>query len=145
LLRLEEGVLVVHPDNPHAMRDSVALEQLREATFLVAPETLAPGYNEALVGFCAGAGFTPTTLTAPGLHAPPTAPPDDWVILLTPGAVSAMQLDFEPVFVPVDPPCLFRIEIIWRPDTPHDLLDSFQAASDQVAQRERWSLRGARS
>jgi DNA-binding transcriptional LysR family regulator len=96
LLRLDEAMLVVHPDNPHGARGSVALEQLCDATFLIAPETLAPGYNEALIGFCGEAGFTPKTLVAPGLLAPPNAAPEDWVVLLTPGAVSAMQLDLSP-------------------------------------------------
>jgi DNA-binding transcriptional LysR family regulator len=141
LLRLEEGVLVVHPDSPNGMCESVALEQLREATFLVAPEALAPGYNEALVGFCARAGFTPSTVVAPGLHAPPNIAPEDWVVLLTRGAAAAMQLDFEPVFVPLTPPCPFRIEVLWRPDAPHGLLERFHTAADQVARRERWHVR----
>jgi DNA-binding transcriptional LysR family regulator len=140
LLRLEEAFLVVHPDNPNGARASVALEQLRDATFLIAPDTLAPGYNEALIGFCAQAGFTPTTLTAPGLLAPPNASPQDWVVLLTPGAASAMQLDFDPMFIPLDPPHFFRIEVLWRPDIAHGLIESFQDAADRVAERERWTM-----
>jgi hypothetical protein len=54
-----------------------------------------------------------------------------------------MQLDFEPVFVPLDPPHFFRIEAIWRPDTAHGLVDSFQTAADQVAERERWTMQPA--
>ena len=143
LLRLDEALLVVHPKNHNAARPSVALEQLRGATFLIAPETLAPGYNEVLIGFCAEAGFTPRTLIAPGLLAPPHARPEDWVVLLNRGAVSAMQLDFEPAFVPLNPPHFFRIEVIWRPDTAHGLVNSFQTAADQVAQRERWTMQPA--
>jgi DNA-binding transcriptional LysR family regulator len=143
LLRLDEALLAVHPDNHNAARESVALEQLRDATFLIAPETLAPGYNEALIGFCAEAGFTPGTLTAPGLLAPPNARPEDWVVLLNRGAVSGMQLDFEPVFVHLDPPRYFRIEAIWRPDTAHGLVESFETAADQVARRERWTTQPA--
>jgi DNA-binding transcriptional LysR family regulator len=143
LLRLDEALLVIHPENHNAGHESLALEQLREATFLIAPETLAPGYNESLIGFCAEAGFTPTTLTAPGLLAPPNARPQDWVVLLNRGAVSAMQLDFEPVFVPLDPPHFFRIEVVWRPDTAHGWVESFQAAADQVAERERWTIQPA--
>jgi DNA-binding transcriptional LysR family regulator len=143
LLRLDEALLAVHPDNQHAARERVTLEQLRDATFLIAPETLAPGYNEALIGFCAEAGFTPTTLIAPGLLAPPNARPEDWVVLLNRGAVSGMQLDFEPVFVPLDPPRFFRIEAVWRPDTAHGLVESFETAADRVAQRERWRTQPA--
>jgi DNA-binding transcriptional LysR family regulator len=140
LLRLEEALLVGHPDNPVVGREPVALEDLRDATFLVAPEALAPGYNEALIGFCVEAGFTPTTLAAPGLLAPPNARPEDWVVLLTRGAASAMQLAFEPVFARLDPPRYFRIEAIWRPDAPHGLVQGFQSAADQVAERERWMM-----
>jgi DNA-binding transcriptional LysR family regulator len=143
LLRLDEALLVIHPENHNAGHESVGLEQLRDATFLIAPETLAPGYNEALIGFCAEAGFTPTTLTAPGLLAPPNARPQDWVVLLNRGAVSAMQLDFEPVFVPLDPPHFFRIEVVWRPDTAHGWVDSFQTAADRVAEREHWTIQPA--
>jgi DNA-binding transcriptional LysR family regulator len=137
LLRLEEALLVVHPDSAHAGRESVALEELRDQTFLIAPETLAPGYNEALIGFCADAGFTPKTLVAPGLLAPPSASPGAWVIVLTRGAVQAMQLEFQPVFVVLTPPRFFRIELIWRPDTASGLLESFRTAAKRVAQRER--------
>jgi DNA-binding transcriptional LysR family regulator len=140
LLRLDEALLTIHPKNANAARPSVALVELRGATFLIAPETLAPGYNEALTGFCAEAGFAPKTLIAPGLLAPPNARPEDWVVLLNRGAVSAMQLDFEPVFVALNPPHFFRIEAIWRPDTAHGLVDSFQTAADRVAQRERWTM-----
>jgi DNA-binding transcriptional LysR family regulator len=143
LLRLDEALLAVHPDNDNAAREAVALEQLHDATFLIAPENLAPGYNEALVGFCAEAGFAPRTLTAPGLLAPPNARPQDWVVLLNRGAVSAMQLDFEPVFLALDPPRFFRIEVIWRPDTAHGLVESFQAAADHCAHLERWTMQPA--
>jgi DNA-binding transcriptional LysR family regulator len=143
LLRLDEALLVVHPENPNAVRPTVSLEQLSDATFLIAPEALAPGYNEALIGFCTEAGFTPTTLTAPGLLAPPSARAEDWVVLLNRGAATGMQLDFEPVFVPLDPPHFFRIEVIWRPDTAHGLVDSFQTAADEVAKRGRWTMQPA--
>jgi len=143
LLRLEEALLAVHPDSPHAGRESIALEELHGETFLIAPETLAPGYNDALIGFCADAGFTPKTLVAPGLLAPPSASPGAWVVVLTRGAVQAMQLEFEPVFVALDPPRFFRIELIWRPDTATGLLESFRSAAKRVAQRELWTTRPA--
>jgi hypothetical protein len=54
-----------------------------------------------------------------------------------------MQLDFEPVFVALDPPRFFRIEVIWRPDTAHGLVESFQIAADRVARRESWTIRPA--
>jgi DNA-binding transcriptional LysR family regulator len=144
LLRLEEALLVVHPNSPHAGRASVALEELCDETFLIAPETLAPGYNETLVGFCADAGFTPTTLVAPGLLAPPSVSPGAWVIVLTRGAVQAMQLEFEPIFVALTPPRFFRIELIWRPDTASGLLENLRAAAGRIAHREQWTIQGDR-
>jgi hypothetical protein len=66
------GDRVLHAE-PLADRASIALPELRDATFLVAPETLARGYNEALLVFCADAGFAPrTAATLDGLR-PKTA------------------------------------------------------------------------
>jgi DNA-binding transcriptional LysR family regulator len=135
LLRLDEAVLIVHSRHPLADRASIALPELRDATFLVAPETPAPGYNEALLGFCADAGFAPSTLVAPGLLAPPGVPAEQWILLLAPGAVQATQLDFEPVRVAVNPPRLFRIELISCRDTNERLMEAFRSAADDVAQR----------
>src|SRR5262245_12581006 len=108
LLRLDEAMLVLHPRHPLADRTSVAFEELRDEIFVIAPEALAPGYNQALIGFCGEAGFAPKTLVTPGLLAPPGAPPEGWVLVLTRGAAQAMQLEFDPVFVRLDPPRFFR-------------------------------------
>jgi DNA-binding transcriptional LysR family regulator len=143
LLRLDRAELVVHPHHPLAARGSVGFAELREETFLVAPETLAPGYNEALLAFCADAGFAPHTLVAPGLLAPPGVEPEQWVLILTPGAVQAMQLDFEPMRVTLDPARFFRIELIWRSDTDPGLISAFRSAADDVAHRLQWTTQAA--
>jgi DNA-binding transcriptional LysR family regulator len=138
LLRLDEAALVVHPEHPLADRQNVRFDELHDQTFLVAPEHLAPGYNEALLGFCAEAGFTPRTLVAPGLLAPPGTPPDHWILILTPGAVQAMQLDFMPVHVPLVPSCFFRIELVWRIDSDAGLIAAVRSVADDVAHRLGW-------
>jgi DNA-binding transcriptional LysR family regulator len=143
LLRLDQAELVLHPRHPLAGRRSVGFAELRDDTFLVAPDTLAPGYNEALLAFCADAGFTPKTLVAPGLLAPPGVPPEQWILILTSGAAQAMQLDFEPVRVSLDPPRFFRIELIWRIDTDPGLISSFRSAAGDVAHRMRWTTHSA--
>jgi hypothetical protein len=143
LLRLDQAELFLHPHHPLAKRRSVGFAELREETFLVAPATLAPGYNEALLAFCADAGFAPETLVAPGLLAPPGVPQEQWVLILTPGAVQAMQLDFEPARISVDPPRFFRIELIWRTDTDPRLISTFRSAAEDVAQRMQWTTQAA--
>jgi DNA-binding transcriptional LysR family regulator len=143
LLRLDDAMLVLHPRHRLAGLSSVAFEELRDETFVIAPEALAPGYNEALIGFCGEAGFAPRTLVTPGLLAPPGVPPDEWVLVLTPGAVQAMQLEFEPVFVRLDPPRFFRIEMIWRADGDPWVIEAFRSSASSVAQRLRWRTRAA--
>jgi DNA-binding transcriptional LysR family regulator len=140
LVRLDEAFLVVHPGNVHASRQSVRLEELGGESFVIARETVAPGYNEALIAMCVDAGFTPTTLTSPGLIAPPGVPPGQWVVILNRPAVAIMQLDFEPVFVPLVPPRYFRIELVWRPDGETGLIDSCRSAAAAVGRRERWTI-----
>jgi DNA-binding transcriptional LysR family regulator len=141
LLRLDEAVVVLHPSHALAGRGSVALEELGDETFVIAPEKLAPGYNQALVGFCAEAGFAPKTLVTPGLLAPPGVPPEQWVLVLTPGAAQAMQLGFEPTFLRLDPPRFFRIELIWRTDADARVIETFRSAASSVAQRMGWRRR----
>jgi hypothetical protein len=145
LLRLDEAMLVLHPRHTLAARSSVAFEELREEIFVIAPEALAPGYNQALIGFCAQAGFAPKTLVTPGLLAPPGVSPEEWVLVLTPGAVRAMQLEFEPVFVPLDPAPFFRIELIWRADGDARVVETFRSSASSVAERLRWRTHTAQS
>jgi len=137
LVRLDEAFLVVHPGSLYANRQSVRLDELRGEMFVIARETVAPGYNEALIAMCVEAGFTPKTLTSPGL----VAPPEHWVVILNRPAVAIMQLEFEPVFVPLVPPRYFRIELVWRPDGETRLIDSCRAAAAAVGRRERWAIR----
>jgi DNA-binding transcriptional LysR family regulator len=138
LVRLDEAFLVVHPRSTHATREPVRLEDLSNETFVISRDVVAAGYNEAVLGFCQEAGFTPRTLTSPGLVAPPGVPPEQWVIILNRPAVGIMQLDFEPVFIPFLPPRYFRIELVWRSGDQQELIDSLLSCAGAVAQRERW-------
>jgi DNA-binding transcriptional LysR family regulator len=138
LVRLDEAFLVVHPRSVHASRQTVRLGELGGERFVIPRETVAPGYIEALIAMCVEAGFTPTTLASPGLVAPPGVPPEHWVVILNRPAVAIMQLDFEPVFVPLVPPTYFRIELVWRPGGETGLVDSCRSAAAAVGKRERW-------
>jgi DNA-binding transcriptional LysR family regulator len=138
LVRLDEALLAVHPDNVHASREVVALEELRDETFVIGRDALTPGFNQAVIGFCLEAGFAPTTVVSPGLLAPPGVPPDRWVIMMNRSGIEVMQLDFEPVWVRLDPPHYFRIDLIWRLGTDEELIDSFRSAASSVTRRERW-------
>ena len=137
LVRLDEALLAVHPDNVHASRDVVALEELRDETFVIGRDALTPGYNQAVIGFCLEAGFTPTTVVSPGLLAPLGVSPERWVIMMNRSGIEVMQLDFEPVWVGLDPPRYFRIELVWRLGADEELIDSFRSAASSVTQRER--------
>jgi DNA-binding transcriptional LysR family regulator len=144
LVRLDEALIAVHPDNVHASRDVVALEELRDETFVIGRDALTPGYNQAVIGFCLEAGFAPTTVVSPGLLAPPGVSPERWVIMMNRSGLEVMQLDFEPVWVRLDPTRYFRIELIWLPGANGGLIDSFRSAATSVTQRERWNT-GAES
>ena len=138
LLRLDEALVAVHPDNVHASRDAVALEELRDETFVIGRDALTPGYNQAVIGFCLEAGFAPKTEVSPGLLAPPGVSPERWVIMMNRSGIEVMQLDFDPVWVRLDPPRYFRIELIWRLGTGEELIDSFRSAASRVIRREQW-------
>jgi DNA-binding transcriptional LysR family regulator len=138
LVRLDEALLAVHPDNVHASRDVVALKELRDETFVIGREALTPGYNQAVIGFCLEAGFAPKTVVSPGLLAPPGVSPERWVIMMNRSGIDVMQLDFEPVWVRLDPPRYFRIELVWRLGADEELTDSFRSIASSVTQRERW-------
>ena len=138
LVRLDEALLAVHPDNVHASRDVVALEELRDETFVIGRDALTPGYNQAVIGFCLEAGFAPKTVVSPGLLAPPGVSPERWVIMMNHSGIEVMQLDFEPVWVRLDPPRYFRIELIWRLGTDDELIDSFRSATSSVTRPEQW-------
>jgi hypothetical protein len=66
-------------------------------------------------------------------------PPDRWVIMMNRSGIEVMQLDFEPVWVRLDPPRYFRIELVWRLGADEELIDSFRSTASSVAQRERWT------
>jgi DNA-binding transcriptional LysR family regulator len=138
LVRLDEALLAVHPDNAHASRDVVALEELRDETFVIGRDALTPGYNQAVIAFCLEAGFAPNTMVSPGLLAPPGVSPERWVIMMNRSGIEVMQLDFEPVWVRLDPPRYFRIELIWRLGTDEELIGSFRSAASSVTRREHW-------
>jgi DNA-binding transcriptional LysR family regulator len=138
LVRLDEALLAVHPDSVHASRDVVALADLCDETFVIGRDALTPGYNQAVIGFCLEAGFAPTTVVTPGLLAPPGVSPERWVIMMNRSGIEVMQLDFEPVWVRVDPPRYFPIELVWRLGSDEELIDCFRSAVSSVARRERW-------
>ena len=73
---------------------------------------------------------------APDVHAvsisvDPEAPEVDL------SGIEVMQLDFEPVWIALDPPRYFRIELVWRLGADEELIDSFRSAASSVTQRER--------
>ncbi len=141
LVRLDDALLAVHPKSIYANLDTVALADLRDATFVIARDGIAPGYNEAVIGFCLEAGFSPRTVVSPALMAPPELPPDGWVIIMSRAGIKVMQLDFDPVWLRIDPPHHFRIELAWHPEVQGDVVELFRSAVGSVAEREQWIIR----
>jgi DNA-binding transcriptional LysR family regulator len=136
-LRDEPAVLHVAVSHPLASRSSVALEDLRDETFLVAGGPESPGYTANVIGLCQAAGFQPRTVPDPypdlGLRA----------IREGLGVVVYVRAAFGPevlgsVFVPIDPPVTLPFDMLWRRGPRSGALDAVLSVARDLRDREHW-------
>jgi DNA-binding transcriptional LysR family regulator len=138
LLRLDRAVVAVHARNRYAGRDVLRLEDLRDDTFAIAPAGVASGYNQAVVGFCLEAGFSPKVAVSEGYLGPRGFAPDVCVGITTRLALAAIPIEFEPVVVELSPAHAFAVELLWRSDRTSALIETFRSVATTVVTRERW-------
>jgi DNA-binding transcriptional LysR family regulator len=136
-LRDEPAVLHVAAGHRLADRATVALEDLRDETLIVAGGPDSPGYTATVVGLCRAAGLEPRTLADPypdlGLQA----------IREGLGVVLYVRAAFGPevegsVFVPVEPPATLPFELLWRRGARSGALDAVLAAARALRDRASW-------
>lgn len=85
----------VHHQHRLATRDSVGMDELKDETFVLAPQWMAPGQNEAILGLCKEAGFEPKTATGVGFRPPEGVKPEDAVGFTTEMALDGVPLPYE--------------------------------------------------
>jgi DNA-binding transcriptional LysR family regulator len=116
VLAEERAVVHVRADHPVAGRSSVALEELKSETFLVAESTESGGFTARVLEMCRARGFEPATRPDPypdlGLQA----------VREGLGVVLYVRGAFPPelpgsAFVPVEPAVTFPFTLAWREGT----------------------------
>ena len=136
-LRDEPAVVHLAATHPLAARTSLALEDLRDETLVVAGGRDSPGYTAAVVGLCRAAGFEPATVADPypdlGLQA----------IRDGLGVVVYVRTAFAPVvegsaFVPIEPRVTLPFELLWRRSGRTGALDAALTAVRGLRDREDW-------
>jgi DNA-binding transcriptional LysR family regulator len=136
-LRDEPAVLHVDASHPLASRDSVALEELRDESVIVAGGPDSPGYTATVVELCRSAGFEPNTVPDPypdlGLQA----------IREGVGVVIYVRTAFAPdlegsAFVPIAPTITLPFDLLWRRAVNSGALDAALGVARKLRDREDW-------
>jgi DNA-binding transcriptional LysR family regulator len=130
---VRRGRLAVMMDRQHPLagRESVALHQLSEETFLVNPRELAPSAYQGLKLVCTEFGGFDPKVTESAATSTPTLDPD-WRLIRHSSAVALMAEETaraicppEVAVVPVWPPPQSAIAVAWRHGDQYVLLDRF--------------------
>ncbi|MFJ9413518.1 LysR family transcriptional regulator [Streptomyces sp. NPDC101227] len=137
-VRREELMLAVADGHPLAGLPAVDLVRLRDETFQLWPREMAPGYYDAVVGACRGAGFEPALDdTASGSNAWAGIAAGRGVNLVV--ASLAHQLPRGITLVPLaEPRPGLRLDAVWRADHPHPAVPRFLGACAELARRRAW-------
>jgi DNA-binding transcriptional LysR family regulator len=136
-LRDEPGVLHVNASHPLASHNSVALEELRDESVIVAGGPDSPGYTATVLKLCRAAGFEPTTVPDPypdlGLQA----------IREGLGVVIYVRTAFAPdlegsAFVPIVPTITLPFDLLWRRGISSGALNAALGVARELRDREDW-------
>jgi DNA-binding transcriptional LysR family regulator len=122
-LRDEQAIVHVPATHPVAGRSSVALAELRDATFLVAGGKDSPGYTAAVVAACRDAGFEPQTEADPYHDLGVQAMREGRGVVLHVRSAFPPGLDGS-VLVPVEPPVALPFVVVWRAGARSAALDA---------------------
>jgi DNA-binding transcriptional LysR family regulator len=136
-LRDEPAVLHVDASHPFAGRGSVALDELREETLVVAGGPDSPGYTAAVVALCRAAGFAPRTVADPYPDIGLQAVREGLGVVVYVRSAFAPEVDGS-VFVPIDPPVTLPFDLLWRRGSRVGALDAALAVARGLRDREGW-------
>jgi LysR family transcriptional regulator, benzoate and cis,cis-muconate-responsive activator of ben and cat genes len=137
-IRTERPVAILAATHALADEETISIESLADAEFLLFPRELAPRLHDTLVGICRGAGFEPK-LRSESFHT-------GWdllilaevpVVALAPRSV-ASQLAQGVVAVPLsDTPDSLETRLLWRDGNRSPIVDAFRSVARTVYGRGR--------
>jgi DNA-binding transcriptional LysR family regulator len=137
-IRTERPIAILAATHALADEETIPIESLADAEFLLFPRELAPRLHDTLVGICRGAGFEPK-LRSESFHT-------GWdlltlaevpVVALAPRSV-ASQLAEGVVAVPLsDTPDSLETRLLWRNDDRSPIVDAFRSVARTVYGRGR--------
>jgi DNA-binding transcriptional LysR family regulator len=129
-IRSERVVAVLAADNPLAARQTVAVADLADESFIFFPRELAPRLHDALTGVCRRAGFEPKVRTG-SFHT-------GWdmnllagarVVTLAPESVTAAVADGIAA-VPLEGSAdSLETRLLWRAEHPAAAIDAFRSVA----------------
>jgi len=123
----QEALMIALPaDNPLALREEIALEELAEESFIQIPRHVAPGFYDQCIRICARAGFSPkivqearTTPTIVSLVA------GGMGVSILPSSLRSLQRAGV-VYRPLKSPApTSDMAVIWRPADTSPTLNAF--------------------
>lgn len=138
--RLRDEPAVVHVDGSHpiASRESVALDDLREETLIVAGGPDSPGFSATVLELCRKAGFEPKTISDPYPDLGLQAIREGLGVAIYARTAFAPDLD-RSVFVPIEPRVTLPFDLLWRRGPPSGaLLDAALKVARGLRHRNRW-------
>jgi DNA-binding transcriptional LysR family regulator len=137
-IRTERPIAILAATHALADEETIPIESLADAEFLLFPRELAPRLHDTLVGICRRAGFEPK-LRSESFHT-------GWdlltlaevpVVALAPRSV-ASQLAEGVVAVPLsDTPDSLETRLLWRDDDRSPIVDAFRSVARTVYGRGR--------
>jgi DNA-binding transcriptional LysR family regulator len=137
--RLRDEPAVVHVDASHplAARGSVALDDLRDETLIVAGGLDSPGFSTTVTELCRGAGFEPKTIPDPYPDLGLQAIREGLGVVIYVRTAFAADLN-RSVFVPINPPVTLPFDLLWRRSTRSGALDAALTVARGLRDRNGW-------
>jgi len=136
-LRDEPAVLHVDVSHPLASRDSVALEELRDESVIVAGGPDSPGYTATVLKLCRAAGFEPNTVPDPYPDLGLQAIREGLGVVIYVRTAFALDLEGS-AFVPIVPAITMPFDLLWRRGISNGALNAALGVARKLRDREDW-------
>jgi len=136
-LRDEPAVVHVNASHPFAARGSVALDDLRDETLIIAGGPDSPGFSATVTGLCREAGFEPETIPDPYPDLGLQAVRKGLGVVIYVRTAFAADLQGS-VFVPIAPPVTLPFDLLWRRGAHSGALDAVLKAARGLRDRKGW-------
>ncbi len=125
------AVLLVRDDHPLAERESVALAELADETFVVGGGPGSPGFTTVVTSLCRDAGFEPRVVADPYPDLGLTAVRNGLGVVLYVRGAFGPEVPGS-AFVPVRPEVTLPFDLLWRSGRRSASLDAVLAAADMA-------------